>query len=59
MTDERFDYVREQFAAAIENSAARIAWVIAQETGKHVDNDPSSVRRREELQLAIESFLRM
>jgi hypothetical protein len=58
MSDERFDYARKELARGIEQAAIDITWLVARETGRNIGCDPSSTRRREELQLALESFLR-
>jgi hypothetical protein len=55
---DKFDYVRSQMSSAIEMSASHITWVIARETGKHIGSDAASIRAREDLQQAIEAFLR-
>lgn len=55
---DKFDYVRDQMRRATEESASHITWVIARETGKNIGSDAASIRAREQLQLAIESFLR-
>lgn len=57
MTDERFDYARKTMRDAIENSASHIVWVIARETGKNLGSDAASIRERERLQEALETFL--
>ena len=55
--DERFDYVRKELSGAAERAAVDIAWHIARETGKHIGSDSVSVRARERLADALESFL--
>jgi hypothetical protein len=60
MSDDakKFDYARAEITKGVERAAIDITWLIARETGKHIGNETNDVRRREELQLALESFLR-
>ena len=60
MSDDskKFDYARSQLSKGAEQAAIDITWLIARETGKHIGYDGIDVARREELQLALESFLR-
>ena len=58
MSDNRFDYARKKITDGVESAAASIVWLVAVETGKHVGSDAASIRAREDLQVAVESFLR-